>query len=108
MVEANRGASMRTILVLNSKAGGSKSTVTTYSAVFHALWDHAVAMIAAPAAMRSRKLPFIGLLRNIQNYGRADGRKLGIAEISPFAAARDLTLWRPLRHCLNTQYALPG
>lgn len=54
-----------------------------------------------------RRLPFIACLRNSQNYVRASGRGLGIAEIAPSAVAHDLELWRPLLRWLNSKHALP-
>lgn len=54
-----------------------------------------------------RRLPFIALLRNTQNYVKAAARGLGIAEIAPSAVAHDLELWRPLQRWLNSRYALP-
>ena len=54
-----------------------------------------------------RRLPFIALLRNTQNYVKAAGRGLGIAEIAPSAVAHDLELWRPLLRWLNSRYSLP-
>lgn len=54
-----------------------------------------------------RRLPFIGCLRNSQNYVRASGRGLGIPEIAPSAVAHDLELWRPLLRWLNSKHALP-
>ena len=54
-----------------------------------------------------RRLPFIALLRNSQNYVKASARGLGIAEIAPSAVVRDLELWRPLIRWLNSRHALP-
>ena len=54
-----------------------------------------------------RRLPFVAVLRNTQNYVKANARGLGIAEIAPSAVAHDLELWRPLMRWLNSRYALP-
>ena len=54
-----------------------------------------------------RRLPFIAVLRNTQNYVKANARGLGIAEIAPSAVAHDLEMWRPLMRWLNSRYALP-
>lgn len=55
-----------------------------------------------------RRLPFVALLRNTQNYVRAAERGLGIWEIAPSAAAYDWELWRPLMRWLNSKHSIPG
>jgi chromosome partitioning protein len=55
-----------------------------------------------------RRLPFVALLRNTQNYVRAAERGLGIWEIAPSAAAYDWELWRPLMRWLNSKHSVPG
>ncbi|NIR30039.1 MAG: ParA family protein [Gammaproteobacteria bacterium] len=55
-----------------------------------------------------RRLPFIALLRNTQNYVRAAERGLGIWEIAPSAAAYDWELWRPLMRWLNSKHSVPS
>jgi len=55
-----------------------------------------------------RRLPFVALLRNTQNYVRAAERGLGIWEIAPSMAAYDWELWRPLTRWLSSKHSLPG
>ena len=55
-----------------------------------------------------RKLPFAAMLRNSQNYVHAAERGLGIFEIAPSRAERDLEMWDPLIRWLNSKRSLPS
>jgi chromosome partitioning protein len=55
-----------------------------------------------------RKMPFVAMLRNTQNYINAAERGLSIFEIAPSRAEYDLELWRPLIRWLNSKNSLPG
>lgn len=55
-----------------------------------------------------RKMPFVAMLRNTQNYVNAAERGLSIFEIAPSRAEYDLELWKPLTRWLNSKNSLPG
>ncbi len=55
-----------------------------------------------------RRLPFVGMLRNTQNYVNAAERGLGIFELAPSRVEHDLELWKPLIRWLNSKNSLPG
>ncbi len=54
-----------------------------------------------------RKMPFAAILRNSQNYVHAAERGLGIFEIAPSRAERDLEMWDGLIRWLNSKRSLP-
>ncbi len=54
-----------------------------------------------------RKMPFVTMLRNTQNYVNAAERGLSIFEIAPSRAEYDLELWKPLIRWLNSKNSLP-
>ena len=54
-----------------------------------------------------RKMPFVALLRNTQNYVNAAERGLSIFEIAPSRAEHDLELWKTLTRWLNGKNSLP-
>lgn len=55
-----------------------------------------------------RKMPFVALLRNTQNYVNAAERGLSIFEIAPSRVEHDLELWKPLTRWLNSKNSLPA
>lgn len=55
-----------------------------------------------------RKMPFVAMLRNTQNYVNAAERGLSIFEIAPSRAEYDLELWKPLIRWLNSKNSLPA
>ena len=55
-----------------------------------------------------RKLPFVAVLRNSQNYVNAVDRGLGIWELAPSRVEHDLELWEPLMDWLNSRRSLPA
>ncbi len=55
-----------------------------------------------------RRLPFVAVLRNTQNYVHAAERGLSIFEIAPSRAEHDLELWDPLTRWLSSKRSLPG
>ncbi|HEX9583932.1 MAG TPA: ParA family protein [Gammaproteobacteria bacterium] len=54
-----------------------------------------------------RKMPFVAMLRNTQNYVNAAERGLSIFEIAPSRAEHDLELWKTLTRWLNSKNSLP-
>ena len=54
-----------------------------------------------------RKAPFIGALRETQNYVRAAERGLGIFELAPYMVSRDLEQWDPIIRWLNSKRSQP-
>ena len=54
-----------------------------------------------------RRLPFVAVLRNSQNYVHAAERGLGIMEMAPSRVWYDLELWEPLTRWLNSKRSLP-
>ncbi len=54
-----------------------------------------------------RKMPFVAMLRNTQNYVNAAERGLSIFEIAPSRAEYDLELWKPLIRWINSKNSLP-
>ena len=55
-----------------------------------------------------RRMPFAAMLRNSQNYVHAAERGLGIFEIAPSRAERDLEMWEGLLKWLNSKRSLPS
>lgn len=54
-----------------------------------------------------RKVPFISVLRETQNYNRAAERGLGIFELAPYQISRDLEQWDPIIKWLESRRSLP-
>ena len=54
-----------------------------------------------------RKAPFIGVLRETQNYVRAARRGLGVFELAPYSVRRDLEQWDPIIKWLNSKRSQP-
>jgi chromosome partitioning protein len=54
-----------------------------------------------------RKVPFISVLRESQNYNRASERGLGIFELAPYLITRDLEQWDPIVEWLNSRRSQP-
>lgn len=54
-----------------------------------------------------RRMPFAAMLRNSQNYVHAAERGLGVFEIAPSRAERDLEMWDQLLKWLNSKRSLP-
>lgn len=54
-----------------------------------------------------RKVPFISVLRETQNYNRASERGLGIFELAPYMIRRDLEQWDPIIDWLNSRRSQP-
>jgi chromosome partitioning protein len=50
-----------------------------------------------------RKVPFISVLRETQNYNRAAERGLGIFELPPYQISRDLEQWDPIINWLSSR-----
>jgi chromosome partitioning protein len=55
-----------------------------------------------------RRLPFVAMLRNTQNYVHAAERGLSIFEIAPSRTTHDLELWEPLTRWLSSKRSLPS
>ena len=55
-----------------------------------------------------RRLPFVAMLRNSQNYIHAAERGLGIHELAPSRVFHDVELWEPLVRWLASKRSLPG
>lgn len=66
--------------------------------VFHQLEDY---------LEKVRKVPFISVLRETQNYNKAAERGLGIFELAPYQIARDLQQWDPIITWLGSRRSLP-
>ena len=56
---------------------------------------------------RVRKVPFISVLRETQNYVRAAERGLGIFEMAPYLVRKDLDQWEPIIRWLNSKRSQP-
>nr|MDJ0832700.1 chromosome partitioning protein [Gammaproteobacteria bacterium] len=54
-----------------------------------------------------RKVPFISVLRETQNYNKASDRGLGIFELAPYQIRRDLEQWDPIIAWLNSRRSQP-
>lgn len=54
-----------------------------------------------------RKMPFVAMLRNTQNYVNAAERGLSIFEMAPSRVEHDLELWKTLTRWLNSKNSLP-
>lgn len=50
-----------------------------------------------------KKVPFISVLRETQNYNRAAERGLGIFELPPYQISRDLEQWDPIIKWLSSK-----
>ncbi len=56
---------------------------------------------------RLRKVPFISVLRESQNYNKAAERGLGIFELAPYLVRRDIDQWDPIIRWLNSKRSQP-
>ena len=54
-----------------------------------------------------RKVPFLSVLRESQNYNRAADRGLGIFELAPYLISRDLEQWDPIIQWLHSRRSQP-
>ena len=54
-----------------------------------------------------RKVPFLSVLRETQNYNRAAERGIGIFELPPYLINRDLEQWDPIIKWLNSKRSQP-
>jgi chromosome partitioning protein len=54
-----------------------------------------------------RKAPFLSVLRETQNYVRAAERGLGVFELAPYMARKDLDQWDPIIRWLNSKRSQP-
>ena len=54
-----------------------------------------------------RKVPFLSVLRESQNYNRAAERGLGIFELAPYLISRDLEQWDPIIQWLHSRRSQP-
>lgn len=54
-----------------------------------------------------RKAPFLGVLRETQNYVVAAERGLGVFELPPYAVRKDLDQWEPIIRWLGSKRSLP-
>ena len=54
-----------------------------------------------------RKVPFISVLRESQNYNKAAERGLGVFELPPYLTSRDLEQWDPVIKWLNSRRSQP-
>ena len=55
-----------------------------------------------------RRLPFVAMLRNTQNYVYAAERGLGIFEMAPSRVSHDTQTWAPLFKWLGSKRSLPA
>jgi chromosome partitioning protein len=59
--------------------------------------------------LRHLGLPFVGVLRDAQNYMRAADEGMGIHELTPSLAQKDIQQWQPILHWLDRQLQVaPG
>lgn len=58
--------------------------------------------------LKSLGIPFVGTLRDTQNYIHAAERGLGIFEMAHYQVAHDLEQWKPLLRWLNSKRSLPS
>jgi chromosome partitioning protein len=54
-----------------------------------------------------RKVPFLSVLRETQNYVRAAERGLGVFELPPYAVRKDLDQWDPIIRWLSSKRSQP-
>ncbi len=57
--------------------------------------------------IKKLKVPYVATLRDTQNYIRAEQRGIGIFEMAPSQAWRDVEDWQPLVKWLNSKRSLP-
>ena len=79
------------------KIGVLANRVRENTLVFSALYDFIKAM----------KLPYVATLRDTQNYIHAEERGIGIFEMAPSQAYRDLEDWAPLTKWLRSKRSMP-
>jgi chromosome partitioning protein len=74
---------------------------TRLAVVANRVREHTVIYQTLEAFLSSLKIPFIGTLRDTQNYIRAAELGLGIFEMAPSAVGPDLDQWRPILRWLK-------
>ena len=79
------------------KIGVLANRVRGNTLVFSALYDFIKAM----------KLPYVGTLRDTQNYIHAEERGIGIFEMAPSQVYQDLEDWAPLTKWLRSKRSQP-
>lgn len=57
--------------------------------------------------LKSLKIPFIGTLRDAQNYIRAADRGLSIFELAPSSTAQDIEQWKPILKWIKSKRSMP-
>lgn len=67
--------------------------------VYHQLGDY---------LKKIRKVPFISVLRETQNYNKASERGLGIFELPPYLVSRDIDQWEPIIKWLGSKRSQPA
>ena len=67
--------------------------------VYHQLWEF---------LKKVRQAPFISVLRETQNYNKAAERGLGVFELPPYLARRDLDQWQPILKWLSSKRSQPA
>jgi len=58
--------------------------------------------------IKKLKLPYVATLRDSQNYIRAEQRGIGIFEMAPSQAWRDVEDWQPLLKWLQSRRSMPA
>jgi chromosome partitioning protein len=54
------------------------------------------------------KVPYLGCLREAQNYVRAYSRGMGVLELPEYLAAPDWSQWQPIGEWLGSKRSQPG
>lgn len=57
--------------------------------------------------LRKLKLPYVGTLRDTQNYIKAEERGVGVYEMAPSQVWQDVEDWEPIVKWLNSKRSLP-
>lgn len=57
--------------------------------------------------LKSLKIPFIGTLRDTQNYIRAADRGLSIFELAPSSTTQDVEQWKSILKWINSKRSMP-
>lgn len=83
-------------------AGKVSRKTTNVAVVANRAREYTLSYQSLEAFLSNLKIPFIGTLRDTQNYIRAADQGLGIFEMAPAAVEPDVEQWKPILRWLKT------
>lgn len=88
--------------------GRVKRDQTRIGVVANRVREHTIIFHELESFLKRLKVPFIGSLRDTQNYIRAASRGVGIFEMAPSLVQQDIEQWQPLLKWLRSKRSRPA